>query len=85
MLRRQQIAVDSHSPALIPSKLYVAIKAVYQRGQFWAEEEDVDTAVFRYLVQNARHIRLQHAVFEITEQVAIDIDSGATLLEPGHV
>jgi hypothetical protein len=50
MLRGQEIAIYSDSPALVSSELYVAVQTVNQRRQFRAEEENVDAAEFRNVV-----------------------------------
>lgn len=79
MLGGLVVAVDGYSPTLIPPQLYVAVQATDHRGELGPEQEDVDAAKSRRLIQKVCHRLLQDALGEVGNQVAVHDDRRATL------
>jgi hypothetical protein len=55
VLRGEHISVYSHSPPLVPPQLYVTVQSVHQRSQLGPQQEYVDAAIQRDLVQVICH------------------------------
>lgn len=79
VLRRQVVAVDGHTPALVPQQVRIAVQAANRGGQLGAEQKDVDAAEDRGLVEEICDGFLEDALSKVRNQVAVDNDSGATL------
>lgn len=80
MLRGQYIAVDGHSPTLIPSQFDITVHAIDEGGKLRTEEENVDTTEGGYVVDSIGHGLLERAGIEVGHHFTIDIYRSATLL-----
>ena len=79
VLRGQDVAVDGHPPALVPSDVRVPVQAVDNRRQLGAQQEDVHPAVVRDVVEGVHDRLLQRPGEEVRNHVAVDVDGGAAL------
>lgn len=81
MFRGQYIAVNSHSPPLIPPDFDVTIHAVNERRELGSEEKDVNTAEFRYLIEGFGHGLFKGPDVQVGNHVSVNVHGGATLVE----
>lgn len=79
VLGRQDIAVDCNSPALIHSHLGITQHSIDHWGQFGPQQKDVDTAVFRNVIQIVQDGLFEYASAQVTDQVSIDINCDTSL------
>ena len=79
VLRGQNVAVDGDSPALVTAQLRVSIQAVYKRRKLGAQEENVDAAERGDVVEGVGDRSLERSGCEVSDHLAIDIDSGTPL------
>ena len=81
VLRSQNVSVDSYSPTLIPSQLHVAVESIHQWGELGPEKKDINTTIAGDFVEIACDRFLQDALGKIRYEMAVNINSRATLLD----
>lgn len=79
MLRRHVVAINGHPPALVSPELHIAVQAINHRGKLGPKEEDVDATKPRGFVKKVCYRLLQNAFGKIGNQIAVHINSCATL------
>lgn len=81
VFRGQYVAVDSHSPPLIPPDLDVTVHTINKRCELGPKEKDVDSAEFRYLIEGFSHSLFKGPDVQIGNHVPVNVHSGATLID----
>jgi hypothetical protein len=79
VLRRDEVAINGHSPSPISARFHVARETIHHRSKLGAQEKDVHSAVFRRVVQVLRDIVPENAFSKITYEISLDINIGAAL------
>lgn len=81
VLRREDIAVDCNSPSLVHTQFGVTSHAIEHWGQLGAEQEDVNTAEARDIIERVDDGLLQNPGSQVADKRAVDIDRGAALTD----
>jgi hypothetical protein len=79
MFGSEHIAVDCDTPSLVHSGLRIACHAVHHRGQFGAQEKDVDSTECGNEVEVLYDGLLQDASPKVANELAVDVDGCAPL------
>lgn len=79
MLDGENITIDGYSPSLVYTHLGITRHAINHGCQFGSQQENVDPAVLGDVIQGVRHLLLQGTSGQVTDEVALNINSRTTL------
>lgn len=81
VLSRNVITVDGDPPTLVSAHGQASIQSVLKGSELGAKKKDINTTELGDLIQEGSYGRFQAALCEIGDQVAVNINMGAALLD----
>lgn len=81
MLSRDGVTVDGHPPTLVSAHGQASIQSVLKGSELGAQKKDINTTELGDLIQEGGYGRFQATLCEIGNQVAVNINVGAALLD----
>lgn len=81
VLSRDVVTVDGHPPTLVSAHRQASIQSILEGSELGAQEKDINTTELGDLIQKGGYGRFQAALCKIGNQVAVNINVGAALLD----